>query len=156
VLLLCAVGACSTETAHNTNFIPPELHAALRTAEQFELLSLDPDRQEVEPSEAFHGWKVLGTTTVTEAAVREELIAALENGVRNAFVPAECFIPRHGIRLTSGGVTTDFVICFQCAQVQAFVADKPAQGFLTTGSPQAVFDNVLKAAKVPLPAAADE
>jgi hypothetical protein len=28
----------------------------------------------------------------------------------------KCFDPRHGIRVTRGGVTVDFVICFQCFQ----------------------------------------
>jgi hypothetical protein len=149
--LLGTFGVCC---AADGNRIPADFQAALEKAEHFELLSLDPKRPEKAPADAFHGWSVLGKTTVKDAEVRKKVVAAFEKGVReNSGIAAACFNPRHGIRLTNDKKTLDLVICFECFQVQAFVADKRAAGFLVTGSPQALFDDVLKDAKVPLPAA---
>ena len=63
---------------------------------------------------------------------------------------AACFIPRHGIRMTSGRDTVDLVICFECLSVNVYVNDKREKGFLTTRDPQPTFDAVLKAAGVKL------
>lgn len=131
------------------NQIPEELQAILDKAEEFELYSLSPEPQK---EDAFHGWKVLGKTTVKDAEVRKKLVAALKKGVsENEGEVAACFNPRHGIRVTHDKKTVDFVICFECLQVKAFVGDKDTKRFLTTKSPQATFDGVLTAAKVPLP-----
>jgi hypothetical protein len=48
------------------------------------------------------------------------------------------------------GVTTDFVICFECRQVRVWRGDQKVALFLVNGSPQPVFDEVLKAVGVPL------
>jgi hypothetical protein len=131
--------------------IPAELQAILEKGEQFELLSLNPDPRQEKAEDGFHGWKVLGKTTVKDAEARKKLLAAFKKGVEeNTGFVAGCFNPRHGIRVTQDGKTTDFVICFECAQVKVFVGDKEEKGFLITASPQSVFDGVLKEAKVPL------
>jgi hypothetical protein len=133
------------------NKIPDDLRAMLEKADQLELLSLDPDETKEKPKDAFHGWRVLGQTTVKDAETRKKLVAALQKGVaENDGTVARCFNPRHGIRVTRDGKTADFVICFECYQVKAFAGDKPHQ-FLVTRSPQPAFDQVLMDAKVPLP-----
>src|SRR5262249_20104969 len=104
---------------------PEDLQAILEKAEQFELLSLSPERLKEKPADAFHGWKVLGKTTVKDAEARKKLIVAFKKGVEaNTGIAAACFNPRHGIRVTHDGKTTDFVVCFECFQVQVFVGDK--------------------------------
>ena len=82
-------------------------------------------------------------------------IAALKQGVSENVdgMAASCFNPRHGIRVIEKGVTTDFVICFECLQVQVY-SGSSTSGFLTMSSPQPEFDKVLKAAGVPLAKAA--
>jgi hypothetical protein len=131
--------------------IPVELQALLEKAEQFELLSLNPNFAQEKPKDGFHGWQVLGKTTVTDAEARKNLVAAFKKGVgENKGIAAACFNPRHGIRVTQDGKTTDFVVCFECAQVQVFAGDNQGKGFLITSSPQPVFDGVLKEANVPL------
>jgi hypothetical protein len=88
---------------------------------------------------------------VKVAEDRNRLATAFKKGVaENKGIVANCFNPRHGIRVTHDGKTVDFVICFECFQVQAFVDDKPVSGFLITDSPAAEFNGVLKDAKVPL------
>jgi hypothetical protein len=128
-----------------------EGRALLEEAEQFELLSISPNRPKDKPKDAFHGWQVLGKTTVKDAETRKKLVAAFKKGVEeNHGTMALCFSPRHGIRVTQNGKTADFVICFQCYQVKVIVGDKQWKDFLITKSPESTFDAVLKEAKVPL------
>jgi hypothetical protein len=142
----------AASAAARADKIPEDLQAILENAEQFELLSLSPERLQEKPADAFHGWKVLGKTTVKDAEARKKLVVAFKKGVEaNDGIAAACFNPRHGIRVTHEGKTTDFVICFECFQVQVFAGDKQIKGFLITASPQVTFDSVLKEAKVPLP-----
>jgi hypothetical protein len=151
VALLTLAVAAGARADKKENKIPDDLRSMLEKADQFELLSLDPRPQQEKPKDDFHGWKVLGKTTVKDADVRQKLVAALKKGVaENTGIVAACFNPRHGIRVTVDGKTADFVICFECYQVQVFVGDKKGDGFLTTNSPQPTFDGVLRDAKVPL------
>jgi hypothetical protein len=150
-LLVAAAIAAMTRAAEK-NQIPEDLRAVLEKGEQFELLSLSPELLKEKPKDAFHGWKVLGKTTLKDAEARQKLVAALQKGAKeNVGNVKECFNPRHGIRVTHEGKTTDLVICFECFQVQVYRGEKQGNGFPTTGSPQAAFDGALKEAKVPLP-----
>jgi hypothetical protein len=150
ISLLAGVSAGSADKGKD-NKIPDEARAILEKAEQIELLSLDPARGEEKPKDDFHGFKVLGKTVVKDAEVRKKLIAAFEKGVaENKGEAALCFNPRHGIRASHDGKTADFVICFECFHGHVHVGEKKLEGFLTTDSPEAAFDKVLKDAKVPL------
>jgi hypothetical protein len=57
---------------------------------------------------------------------------------------------RHGIRVTHKGRVTDFIVCFECYQTQVYVDDRPQKALLVTRSPEAVFNQSLKDAKLPL------
>jgi hypothetical protein len=137
--------------------MPPAAVAALEGAQTFELLSLSPEHLSEPPADAFHRWKVLGTTKVTDPAVRTRLISALKQGVAENVdgMVASCFNPRHGLRITANGQTTDFVICFECLQVEMH-AGGVKSSFLTMSSPQPEFDQVLKSAGIPLAKPAPE
>jgi hypothetical protein len=103
------------------------------------------------PPDHFHGWRVLGRTTITDQATQRKLNEALRAGAReNSGAAAACFNPRHGVHVTRADKTYDLVICFECLQVQAFEAGQRTEGFLVSESPQPVFDEVLRAAGVPL------
>ena len=149
---LAALAIAPSTRADEKNAIPAELRAVLEKADAIELYSLSPKRGEkVEGQDAFHGWRVLGRTTVKDNGDRTKLVKAFKKGVDdNAGEVAACFNPRHGIRVTHDKKTVDFVICFECLQVAAYVGDKREKGFLITKTPQKVFDGVLKAAKVEL------
>ena len=150
--LALVMASVSARAAEKENKIPEDLRAILEKSEQFELLSLSPELLQEKPKDGFHGWKVLGTTTVKDAETRQKLVVAFKKGVEeNKGVAAACFQPRHGIRVTHDGKTVEFVICFECFHVRAFAGDKDRKGFFITNSPQAAFDGVLKEAKVPLP-----
>ena len=129
-----------------SNPIPPRVERLLDQAETFELFALDPRSSgKATPStENFHEWRVLGKTEVKEPADRKKLVDALRLGAEdNAGTVDGFFIPRHGLRLTSGKETVDLVICFQCLSIQVYVNGNMAKGFLTTGDPQKEFDALL-------------
>ena len=57
--------------------------------------------------------------------------------------------------MSHGGKTADFVICFECLQTEVYMAGKGTR-YLTTASPQQLFDKILRTAKVPLAPKAKE
>ncbi len=131
--------------------IPDPVLKELQSAERFEVISLDP-RRRGDPLDEYHGWKVLGRTWVGGAR-REKLVEALKSGVFwQGNIIFNCFVPRHGIRLIRGFQVVDLVISFECRQVQVYVPDEQADGFLISGSPQLVFNEILRGARIPLPA----
>ena len=151
-MLLTTVSAWTAEKPENK--LSADVQTILEKAEQFELLSLDPAVEGVKGKEGFHGWKILGKTMVKDAAVRKEIVTALDKGIAESDGNgAKCFDPRHGIRAQRDGKTVELVICFECGWVYVFSGEKEArQGVaVTTGKPQTVFDKVLKEAEVPLP-----
>jgi hypothetical protein len=152
VWALVGVVALGTVGCSRGAEIPADAKAALETAGEWELYSLDPKRQTDPPKDAFHGWKVLGKATVKEADTRKKLLAALDKGAAdNKGIAAACFNPRHGIRVKAGDKTIDVVVCFECFSASVYTGDERTGSFLTTASPQPALDKVLTDAKVPLP-----
>src|SRR5437667_296107 len=108
LMVVIALGLTGRSTAGE---IPAKVKAALKKADSWELYSLDPEQRKEPPKVAFHDWRVLGKTTVTDADTRKRLVAALEKGAKeNDGTVAACFNPRHGIRIKSGDNTIDLVI----------------------------------------------
>src|ERR1043165_7112710 len=66
--------------AKEPNRIPMDLQAILEKADSIELISLSPSRLKEEPKHAFHGWKMLGKTTVNKAEDRKALVEAFVKG----------------------------------------------------------------------------
>jgi hypothetical protein len=129
------------------NKIPATAAAILERADHFELLSLNPHYQQRAAEDDFHGYQIRGTAVITDRETRKKLISAFQEGVaENQGIMAACFNPRHGIRVTRKGKQVDFVICFECAQVQLHGAVEAE--FLISNSPEALFDSVLLRAGV--------
>ena len=104
--------------------------------------------------EYFRGWPVLGKLEVTDVGERAEVFGAFEAGLEDADSFPECFNPRHGISVLHGNRTTDYLICFECAQLKVFAGrDETTVG--TTRDARAVLNRYLKAAAVPLSVGAD-
>ena len=132
----------------NENRLPGDAKEALEKADQFELLSLDPYKTDKE--KGFHNHPVLGKTTIKAGKDRKKIVSALLKGIAdNKGEVGKCLEPRHGIRVKHDDKTVDFVICFHCKHIHVYVGDKKTN-LRTTGSPQTVFDGILKTAKVPL------
>src|SRR5262245_44192703 len=147
VMLGAGPAACEAKE----NKLSDDAKAILEQADQFELYSLDPEQTKEKPKDTFHGWKVLGKTTVKEKADRGKLMESLQKGIKdNDGTVAACFNPRHGLKATKGDKTVELVICFECYQVEVWLGEN-RDSVLVTRSPQPAFDKVLKDAKVPLP-----
>lgn len=132
--------------------IPGAAELILKNAETLELISLDPGQPKENAKDAFHGWKVLGKTSVKDANARKNLVEAFEDGVRESDgTVARCFSPRHGIRATHEDKTADFVIYFECLRVRVTVNGEDLKDFALTDSPAGAFNEVLKKAGVALP-----
>ena len=130
------------------NILPADAKEVLEKADQLELFSLDPSERDKE--KGFHDHPVLGKTTIKEEKDRKKIVSALMKGIAdNKGEVGKCFEPRHGIRVKHDDKTVDFVICFHCKHIHVYVGDKKTN-LRTTGSPQTVFDGILKAAEVPL------
>jgi hypothetical protein len=132
--------------------MPWEVRRGLDDADEWELYSLRPVQPRSFKGESFHGWPVLGKTTIKDPDTRKRLRAALARGanlISQGLPGPMCFNPRHGIRATHGDQTIDLLICFECEQVEAHGAMD--YYFHIMGSQQEPFDAVLKEAGVPLP-----
>jgi hypothetical protein len=122
--------------------------------EQLTLYSIDgrdfePGKQP-KVDEKFHGYPVLGKVEITDAGKRKEIIAALKEGLAHDDGSiAACFWPRHAIRVVDKGRTIDYVICFQCYQVQAYDGNAKSVKPVTR-EPQPVLNRHLKEAGIPL------
>ena len=143
----------SPATHPTTRALADDLHRMLADARTFELLSLEP----VGEAGEYHGCKILGRTTIVDRVTQQNLVAALERGITEAPRGSMmCFQPHHAIRLTGAGSTTDFVICFMCLKVEVWTNNELHSRFNTSGSPQPVFNQVIRAASIPINRQADE
>lgn len=118
LVLSFSVIGCSGE-------LPEATQEAVKDADHFELLTLLPvfSLEEGEfpedELERFHDGLVLGRVVIEDQATRDKLIDALREATRTGGVPADCFNPRHGIRIEFGERVHDIEICFECSQAYA-------------------------------------
>lgn len=157
VVAMAACGTGSQKTGHpegndstndHKNVIPATVAAILEQADHFELLSLDPHPQWKAAKGDFYGYRVLGTAVIEDAENRKKLVFAFKRVVaENQGYIAACFNPRHGICVTRNEKQADFVICFECAQVQVF--GEVHGTFLISSSARTLFDGVLRDSEIP-------
>ena len=135
--------------------VPAAIEKLADSPSRVVLYSLDPDKrhiESVEPEKIFHDYVIRGRADITDAAERRAFLQALARGARDAVpnVIHACFNPRHALRIEQGSYAADFVICFECLQVQT-CGFQPADFFLTSAAPQATFDESLRRHNLPLP-----
>jgi len=146
------------DTGSDEVAMPLEARTVFENASNFELYRLDPSPTtfNVNDKQSFHGWKILGKTAVKGEDVKA-IWAAVKKGIKDSDGKvAACFNPRHGIRIVQDKKTYDFVICFECLTANIYKDDVEIGQYLTTNSPAAVLNRVLRAAKVPMRAEAKE
>jgi hypothetical protein len=131
--------------AYANNRLAEEVRAVLYGAEEIVVVSLEPV--------GIGDWRVLGQTPVTGWLLRRRVLLAVEGGIAESDGSvAACFRPRHALRASYRGHTAELILCFECNQVKARLDGKERQTVLTARSTQAVLDEVLKDAGVPLAA----
>jgi hypothetical protein len=106
----------------------------------------DPDAVQ---TETFHGYDILGRADITDRSEQRALVLALASGAHesDALVP-NCFNPRHGLHVDQADHSIDFVICFECHQVQAHGFQR--EGFFIRTWQQPTFDDSLRRHRIPL------
>lgn len=143
-----AIVGCGSPPLDNP--VTPAAMAALASPESLELLSLQPHADKSD--EGFHGWQVLGKTTIEDKPTIAKLCGSFTSGIPEHRGPVvSCFSPRHGLRVTSGGKVVDFVICFECFAVETYLDGQILDRFISIDrDPQAVFDEVLGQSNIQL------
>ncbi len=136
--------------------IPAAIEKLADSPTRFVLYSLDPrplaHDESIPPDSGFHGYAVRGSANIIDPEERRSLLRALARGVHDAppDMIGACFNPRHGLRIEQGSYAAEFVICFECFQLNAY-GFQPGRDFLTTSTPQSTFDESLRRHKLPLP-----
>jgi hypothetical protein len=148
-VFMSVVASCAGYCLWPGGAIPSQIRQILDEADEWELYSLFPVREETSLPERFQGWPVLGKTTVRDAETLQRLREALARGTQRYhqwFLGPACFFPRHGIHASHGGKSVDLAICFECS----YVYQNDRMEFRTTDAPQTEFDAVLTNAGIPL------
>ena len=146
---------CLVDCADNTGNMP----AAPLSLSHFSegglvLFRLDGDRHPEEASsdgaKLLHDREILRSIQIATPRDRATIFMAFEDGEegarRNPIIPADCFRPRHAIRITARGTTTDHLICFVCQNFMTWTNGEMTGGGSTSDRPQAVFESYLGAA----------
>jgi len=148
VLLVVAVVAAGVYFIY---FMRRNWEHALANANDFKLLSIDPDHNSGGDSPRIMGFKILGETEVTFPSERAAIVGEFKKAVANFDnVVASCFDPRHDIRFVFNGKTYDILICFECRSYVVLCDGKHLSGGGVKGTP-VVMNEILKKANVPLP-----
>ena len=141
------------------------LAEAFQSSPKFELYSID-SRPFFKSKGTVHkgeigNWPILGKIDITDAVVRLGLADVF---VAAASMPGDyqvaCFVPRHAIRIMHAGKNVDFIICFECGNVNVdgilpALPEVSRRGdwfgkFEVGDAPEAKFDLILKQAKITL------
>lgn len=144
--MVAAAGSCAPapSSLNDSDTLRSETSIADRP---FILYRLDGDAGSLEDApegETLQGWRILQECPITDEQTRHELFSALDDAIASAPGPgSRCFIPRHAIRVQTGGVVVDYVICFQCGRYRLYEGSTPVTGGGISGSPKAVFDRIL-------------
>ena len=97
--------------------------------------------------------QVLGKVEVTNCRQVREVLAAVR---RSIWKPPErganCFWPRHVVRVVKGGETIDMVICFECSRYEVYREGKRTTETtqLLSRDDESLFDKLLSDAGIPL------
>ncbi len=156
MLAIAAIPACERKR--------PEMHSLFREADTLTLLSIDgatescfPERVKTDGPMYFR-WPLLGQVDIPAGPARDKLLAALAHGLQNA--PRRemaCFLPRHVLRAVKGDRSVDYVICFECCNLDVYDQEGSHIGHrFISNSPAAMFNKTLEDAGIPLAPTMDE
>jgi hypothetical protein len=127
--------------------LQPEMKNLLETADEFTLLSLNPDRDYFNQStNTFLQYVILGKIDIKTGTERNGLVEALDKAIANGNAAADCFNQRHGIHVRKGTKTLDCLICFECGE-----ACVGTNWHVISSDPKTLFNQTLQKAGVPLP-----
>lgn len=116
----------------------------LTEAENVEILSLEPAKVAPNDRSGFRTWRVTKQFAVSLPKDREKIFATMREGIENAQnAEKKCFVPRHGLRVTSKGKTVDLVFSFQCSRFMTYLGDNFVSEMQTNPRQELGFNNML-------------
>ncbi|MDX6765879.1 MAG: hypothetical protein SFU85_03730 [Candidatus Methylacidiphilales bacterium] len=116
------------------------------------LYSLDPyPKLDLPRGRQFQGYPILGQWPLALTHERREVYKVFLKSIRNnpRGDVAECFMPRHGLRIQISGGRVDFLICYQCLTVR-MIQDHAHEEFAIDKGGGVFFNAFLKKRGVPL------
>jgi len=130
--------------------VPAAAWHCLREPQQMILYSIHPEEPAdfVKGAAVFHGYRILGQVSVAARSEQKRVAAATQHAVLAALGEAACFNPRHGIRVSDGGHTCDFVLCFECGRMDYYLDHQTVGSTIIDRSPDAL-NAVLREGQVP-------
>jgi hypothetical protein len=146
--LLVAVVSPLSVAAQGTT-LSPEAASVLHAPENTILYYLNPDSKRDTNDITLHGFKILkqvtleGKQAVMASEAFEEAIFQGRDGVQ-----ADCFDPRHALRVKANGQTYDFLLCYQCGALEVYRGKSLMETVVVRGSPE-VLSSLLVGAKAP-------
>jgi hypothetical protein len=130
--------------------LPADVFRALDTPTEITLYSTNPDSRVFHWSFSrwFHGYRIIGKVSVLDPIQRRQVAAVVRRAAQTYIGDTKCvFSPRHAVRLSSGNKTYDFLICFQCLQMEVYSGDELVNKLSIGGSPDAL-NRILHAARI--------
>ena len=130
--------------------LPADVYRALDSPSEIALYSTNPDSQAFHWwfSRWFHGYRIIGQISVTDPIQRRQVATVVRQAARTYIADTKCvFSPRHAVRLSSGAHTYDFLICFECLQMEVYSDDQRVADLSIGGSPD-VLNRILHSARI--------
>jgi len=130
--------------------LPPQIVRAMKAPSSFTLLSIHPDPQTAHWfNTKFHGFRVLGQICIASPTERQQITETIKRVLRDYDRgDNKCiFSPRHGVHIISGGQTYDFLICFECQEMEAYTGDQQIFHRYIRGD-AGILTTLLRAAKI--------
>lgn len=135
-----------TTMAEVNRAFPPESYQLFLKAEKLTLYLLKPESTNAD-AEKFQGYEVAGKTEIAEVRHQKELKGAFIREMAGA-KGAECFNPRHGLRVVSEEKTIDLVISFECNKFVTHFGNEKSEGAVNAQYLESPFNQILQNAGV--------
>jgi hypothetical protein len=113
------------------------------------LFSLEPEDRPHSTSGTLQGFKILGKANLTRSQAQLAANAFLKAAKDWDGMSADCFNPRVALRILSQGHTFDFLLCYECQELDVYEDGKIMVSLGASGSPK-ILNSILAAAHVPL------
>jgi acyl-CoA thioesterase I len=117
--------------------------------ESMTLYSLTPEQTKA--TDNFESYVIPGKVEIVSSEERTAIFAAVQRGIDQGYTHGAfgCFEPHHGVRVRRNGKTYDYVLCFQCLNVDEFVDGQFVTERTMDWTAKDIIDKHLKAAHVP-------
>lgn len=127
--------------------LPSDALAILESAPELTVYSIASDApttplEKLDQKKTFHGHRIRHRVDL-KGEPKSVLLGKLYTAIAEQPHPKRCFIPRHGVRATTGNRSVDMVICFECSQADIYVDGKQVRGTTLSESPQKYFEDAL-------------